>query len=414
MYGSQKDIKHNLKMFFIDGITFMPSMALISVAAVIPYFLDQLGASTFQIALSTSMTLICVFVTQPFFGYIASKAKVMNRTFSKILFMQRISFLVFILLIPVFAGANAVLANIFLVFWFLYNVFVGSYGVFHTPLLIRLLPPDKRGGIRGIGFAIGSMLGVGCSALIPLILTHIEFPYNYMVIFALGLFFQLINAAVFYFMREGEGVPPSEPMGLKQYVKEMPTSIRESPVFRAMIMTCIFLAIANSVLPFYTLYAIRAFAATEANIAVLAGLAIFTGAISHVVLGYIVDRHGPRIIAVIVACLIITAGVLLLTTNSLSFLFIAWVLANLGNSGTMLATSLLLGEVSPSTKLPLYVGVHFSISMALSAVIVLLLAPVLENFGFAPLFTIVLLCGTFSLGMNIFILRKRLARMQLR
>jgi len=54
MYGSQKDIKHNLLLFFVDGVVFTPAMTLISVTAVIPYFLAQLGASTFQIALAAS------------------------------------------------------------------------------------------------------------------------------------------------------------------------------------------------------------------------------------------------------------------------------------------------------------------------------------------------------------------------
>jgi len=409
MYGSEKVVRHNLKLFFIDGISFMPSMALISITAVIPYFMDQLGASTFQIALATSMTLICVFITQPLFGYIASRSKIMNKTFGKILLLQRFSFLIFILLIPVLAGMDELLISVFLVFWCIYNIFVGSYTVFHTPLLIRLLPPDKRGGIRGIGFAIGSLIGVGMSALIPLILTHIEFPYNYMVIFFIGLSYQFINAVIFFFLRESEDAPPTEPMGIGQYIKQMPTSIRESLSFRAMILTCVFLAIANSLLPYYTLYAIRIFSATETNIAVLSGLAIFTGAIAHIVFGYIVDRHGPRIIAVIIACLLIAAGFLALTTDLLVYLYITWVLANLGNSGTVLATSLLLGEVSPSTKLPLYVGVYFTISMALSSVAVLVIAPALESLGFTPLFLSVLLCGAFSLIINLFILRKRLS-----
>jgi len=410
MYGSREDIRQNLKMFFIDGITFMPSMALISITAVIPYFLDQLGASTFHIALASSMTLICVFLTQPLFGYIASHSSVMHKTFGKILLLQRFSFLVFIFLIPVFAGHNAALINLFLAFWCVFNLFIGSYTVFHTPLLIRLLPPDKRGTIRGIGFAIGSLLGVGMSALIPVILGRITYPYNYMTIFALGVFFLFINASVFFRMRQVKDSEPNEPMSITQYIKRMPSSIGESPPFRTMILTCIFIAVANSILPYYTLYAIRVFSATENHIATLAGLAIFAGAIAHIVLGFIVDKFGPRIVAVIVACLIAAAGILALTTNSLFLLFVSWLLANIGNNGTMIAVSLLLGEVSPTAKLPLYVGVYFTISMAVSAVIVLTLAPLLETFGFTTLFAIVLTCGLSSLLINIFVLKKRLAK----
>ena len=408
MYGSHEDVRHNLKMFFIDGISFMPSLALISMTAVIPYFLDQLGASTLQLALATSMTMMCVFLTQPIFGYIASHSAVMYKTFGKILLVQRFSFLLFILLIPVFAGRDAALINLFLFFWCIFNLFIGSYTVFHTPLVIRLLPPDKRGTIRGIGFAVGSLLGVGMSALIPVILGRIAFPYNYMTIFSLGLFFLFINAIVFFFMRQAKNQVPNEAMGIIEYIKNMPASIKENPAFRSMIITCLFLAVANSILPFYTLYAIRVFHATETHIAILAGLGILSGAIAHTVLGYVVDKFGPRIVAVIIACLLITASTLALTTNSLTLLFVVWVMANVGNNGTMIAVSLLIGEVSPTAKLPLYVGVYFTISTATSALLILLLAPVLENFGFTTLFIIVLTCGLSSLMINIFVLRKRL------
>jgi hypothetical protein len=70
----------------------------------------------------------------------------------------------------------------------------------------------------------------------------------------------------------------------------------------------------------------------------------------------------------------------------------------------------LLGEISPPAKLPLYVSVYTTISTALSAVIVLVLAPILENFGFMPLFAIVLVCGASSFLLNVFVLRKRTVR----
>ena len=409
-YGNQEDIRHNLKLFFLDGILFMPTMALISVSAVIPFFMAQLGASTFQIALATSMTLICVLITQPVFGYIASRSSAMQKTFSKILFLQRISFLVFILLIPLLSEHHSVLINIFLLFWCIFNLFVGSYAVFFTPLVIRLLPPDKRGAIRGIGLAIGSVLGVGMSALIPPILGFIPFPYNYMTIFAMGLFFLLLDAAVFFFMRISKDAEPIEPLGMLEYIKKMPSTISESPTFRIMIITVIFLAIAHSILPFYTLYAIRIFSATETHVATFAGLAIFSGAISHIVFGIIVDRYGPRIVAVIGACLIIIAGALALTTSSLNLLFAIWLIANISNSSFIIAVSLLIGEISPPAKLPLFVSVYTTISTALSAVIVLVLAPILESFGFMPLFTIVLVCGAFSFMLNVFVLKKRMVK----
>jgi len=294
----------------------------------------------------------------------------------------------------------------FLFFWGVFNIFVGSYGVFFSPLLLGLLPPQKRGAIRGIGFTIGSLLGLGAAALIPSVLGGISFPHNFVLIFSAGLLFLLVNAGLFLNLRQPEDAVPTIPMSLVQYLKAMPVTIREAVPFRTMILTCMFLVVANSLLPFYTLYAIRVFSATESHIATLAALAVLSTAFAHIVFGAVVDRHGPKATLLIATLLVISAGILPLAANSLGFLFVAWVFANLGNTCYLLTAQLIIGEVSPSAKLPLYVGVQNTISLALSSIVLLLLAPVLENFGFVLLFVTVLACGIFSLLMNVIFLRK--------
>ena len=408
MYGSEKNIKHNLFLFFMDGVVFQPSMTLISITTVIPYFLAQLGASTFQIALAASIALICTFMAQPIFGYLATHAKVMHKTFGKILLLQRSIFFIFVLCIPALIKTGAMFVWIFLFFWGLFNVFVGAYNVFHTPLVITLLPPEKRGAIRGLGYAIGSCLGLGAAALITVLLGRISFPHNYVAIFSLGLLFLFIDAFLFFFMRVREHIVPDAPTNIVRYFKEMLSSIRENVPFRTVILTCLFLVIANSLLPYYTLYAIRVFSITESFIAALAALAVISNAFGYIIIGVVVDRWGPKTSSVIAAILIILAGAFPLVTNSLILLSVAWVFANLGNTGYMISATLLLGEVSPPSKLPQYVGVQATISLAISSTILLLLAPVLENIGFFLLFATVFVCGVVSLLINLLVLRKQL------
>jgi len=408
VYGSERNIKHNLRLFFIDGIVFMPAITLISITTVIPYFLEQLGASTFQIAMAASMAMVCIFITQPLFGSIASRTHVMQKTFGLLLLTQRLIFLVFILCIPLLAANPAVLIWMFLAFWGVFNIFVGSYNVFYTSLLLKLLPPEKRGAIRGIGFAIGSGLGVVMAALIPIVLSRIAFPFNFTLIFLVGVLFLLINAALFLLMREHEDVEPRVPMKVMQYIKGFRSSLFGDIRFRIFVLTCTCLVVANSLLPFYTVYAIRSFSATEFHIAALSALAVISNAISFVVFGFIVDRRGPFSILIITSALIISAGLLALTTNSLILLYVAWVLANLGFTSYGIAATLMMGEVTPSGKLPLYVGVLTTISLAVSSAVLLLIAPALERIGFMPLFLVVLACGVVSLLMSLFILRKYL------
>ena len=330
MYGTEKDIRRNLFLFFVDGVLFEPGMTLISITAVIPFFLEQLGASTIQIAIAAALTYICCFVAQPFFGSIATRSRKLHRSFANVLILQRFIFLAFVLSIPLFINNSAMLVWMFLFFWGVFNFFVGSNNVFYTTLMLKLLPPNKRGMIRGLGHALGSVLGVGVASLIPVILNRITFPYNYEVIFSFGLVFLFANSIQFYFMHEHEDVEPRVPMGIVQYLKGIPESIREDKIFRAMILTCVFLVAANSLLAYYTLYAIRIFSATETHIAILAALAVISSAIGRFGFGVIIDRCGPKTTTIIAAGFVLSAGLLALVTNSLNLLFAAWVLANLG------------------------------------------------------------------------------------
>jgi UMF1 family MFS transporter len=278
--------------------------------------------------------------------------------------------------------------------------------------MLKLLPPEKRGAIRGIGFAIGSIIGVGLAALIPAILGGIIFPYNFVLIFFIGSMLLVCNAVLFLNLREHEDAVSRVPMGITQYIKGFKTSVGENAAFRTLIITCTFLVVANSLLSYYTLYAIRVFSATESHIATLAALAVVSSAVGFIVFGFVVDRRGPNAALITAACFIISASLFALATNSLNLLFAAWILANLGNTSYGISASLMLGLVSPSNKLPLYVGVLTMISLAASAAVVLLLAPILEHVGFTVLFVTVFVCGAASLSVNLLILRKKLSHMK--
>ena len=404
MYGSNKDIKYNLLVFFVDGALFKLSLTLLSITTIIPFFLEQLGASTFQVAMVVSIAIICNFIALPVFVSIASRARMIGKAFSRVLFIQRFGFLVYVLCIPFFS--NRTLIWMFLIFWGVFNLFVGSYNVFYTPLVVKLLPPEKRGFVRGVGFATGSLLSVVIAAFIPTLLNRFPFPYNFMVIFALGTLILIADAVMFGIMRERDDVETSLPMNATQFVKEIPSTLRENTAFLRLILVCIFLVVASSLLTFYTVYAIRIFSATEAHIATLAGIAVIANAIGYIVFGAIVDRLGAKVTLGIAAFLLILAGSLALLTNSLNFLFVAWALANLSFSCYIISVSPVLGEICPSAKLPLCTGVHAIVGLIFSSFVLFLIAPALEHFGFDLLFVIVLFCGVISLLINLLFLRR--------
>jgi len=407
-FGEPKDIKRNIILYFFDGMTFMPSLALISITTVIPFFLETLQASTFQFAMATSVTTIGMLVGKPFFGSMASRATLMAKTFAKVLFTQRLTLLLFVLIMPLLAPHAGLMIWMFIVFWAIFNLLAGSYMVFNVPLILKLLPPHKRAGMRGVGQGIGNIIGLGMAGLIPVVLESFSYPYNFMVLFGLGLLFLFLNATGFWLMKEHEDVEPRIAMKLHEYIKAIPASLKEDATFRAMVLFCMFLLIGVSLIPFYTLYGIRMFTMGAEQIALLATLAILSAIGVNLTFGFIIDRFGPVKVSPVTAVFIIISGLILLMTGNIHSFYVAWVLINIANFCYMKATNLMLGDVSPPGKSPLYVGVLFMISMALSSVVVLLLAPLMELAGFTILFVMVVVCGALGLFYNLFVFQKRL------
>jgi len=409
-YGGREDIRRNLVILFLDGMLFAPAMTLISITAVIPYFLHQAGATTFQIGLAASSALVCNFLIQPVFVRLASGSPHPHRTFGKILVLQRGLFVAFVLCIPWLAGHGNVLTLVFLFFWGVFNLFVGSYGVFYTPLVLKTLPPNRRGSARGAGSATGMLLSIGVATLIPPVLGGVAFPENYMLLFSIGSVLLLIDAWLFFQLRIPEDAPQDVPVSAIQYVRQMPAAIRRNPPFRSLVTASVFLVVPNSLLPYYTLYAIRVFHVADRQVGLIAVLAAVAGATGYFIFGIAADRWGPRLVLQVSSVAIILAGSLALATHSLPALYLAWALANFGMSTYLVAATLLLGLVSPPTQMTLHVGMQSAVSLAMSALVVLLLAPLVQRIGFMPMFAIVLLCGASSLLVNAFGLRKHLAR----
>ena len=407
-FGEPKDIKRNIILYFFDGVTFMPSMVLLSIATVVPFFLEYLNATTFEFAVATSVTSIGMLVGQPIFGSMVSRSKLMTKTFAKVLFTQRIIFLCFVLIMPLLAPNNRLMIWVFVVFWAFFNLLAGSGMVFNVPIILKLLPPNKRAGMRGVGQAIGNVIALGMAGLIPIVLEGFSYPYNFMIIFLMGLFFLFFNAAGFWFMKEHEDVEPRIPMGFKKYLQEIPICLKRDSTFRAMVLSSMFLVLAIALLPFYTYYAIQVFGIDARQIALLATTAVASAIIANISFGFAIDRFTPVKVSPLVSIFFILAGFIILLTNSIHMFYLAWILANIGSVCYMKATNLMLGEVSPPGKSPLYVGVLFIMSMGLASVAVLALAPILEATGFAVLFIIVVICGGLGLFYNLFVFQKRL------
>jgi MFS family permease len=385
-----KTWNRNYMLLFLDKIFFINAMAFLSINAVITYFLNELGASTFLISLATMLSSISILITQPIFSKIAMKLPYKLRAFTKILLIQRAIFLIFVICIPFIASKSpSLMIVMFLIAWTAFSLFVGSYGPFFMSIMPKLVSREQRGKLHGFGLAVGSSIAIGSSILIGIILKDVIYPYNYTLIFAIGIFILVIDALLFRFMvSEKPDKITDQNFGYWQYFKHIPKVMRENKKYAKTVIGSIFFVIANISLTYYSLYAIRNFNAGATEIAIFSSITMAVNIGANIMLGVAADKFSHNTILKYSAVAGIAAGALILLTNSILFVYIAFALSSLCICGYQLSSGMLIIEQAPKEELPVYISINNIVTLLLSTIVMFISSLIIDKVSFMPVFVV--------------------------
>ncbi len=401
--------KRNYILMFLDPILFVNAMAFISVYAVIPNFLNDMGASTFQISLAGALVSIGSFISQPIFAQLAMRSPVKTITFSKLLFIQRIMFMVYVLLIPLlvsqYPGISIVL---FLVCWGIFNFFVGCYSPFYMSVLSKVISENQRGRLQGFSAAIGNVLALGSAYLVGVLLKNVAFPYNYVWIFGIGTSILLLNSWIFASVKEKPEPVEKKPIQYFKYIKEIPHALKANKRYAVCVLGNSFIVISNIALSFYSLAALRLYEAGPEQIALFTGIGVMASVIGFSIFGIVGDRFGHDYVLMLSAVCSVMAAAAILSINGLIGVYLAFALSSLSTGGYTISCGVNIVNISPRGQVPLYISMNNMITLVASSIITILAGLVIDTFSFAPLFAFTGICG--ASGFMIFFTANRKAR----
>ena len=397
-HGSQvlgdKDYKRNYMLMFLDNIMFTNAMTFLSVNAVIAYYLNTLGASTLQISLSSALVSIGAFATQPIFAKKAMENQYQLGIFPKPLYIQRFVFLAYILTIPFLAESNPSLSIIlFLAFWFIFSLFTGVYSPFYMSLLSKMIPHSEQGKLLGFAGAMGNIIAIGSSYLIGTILKKVSFPYNYTIIFAIGILILLLDVVDFQLMKEMPDEITDKQMNFFEYIKDIPNILRNNTnVLKIVIGNC-FIIISNVSLGYYALYAIRTYNAQAEQVALFTGIAVTVNILGSAAFGLMADRFGHKSVLKIASMLGGIAGVIVLGIPSIYAVYIAFALSTLCLNGYNLSSGVIIVHNSPKTQVPVYISANNMITLIVSSVAMVASGYIIDKVSFTPIFMVIGFAG---------------------
>ncbi|WP_165971891.1 MFS transporter [Paenibacillus piri] len=391
------DRKRNYMLLFSDAVLFTNAMTFLSVNAVITYYLSYLGASTFEIGLANSLVSIGAFVSQPIFAKKVMNLSSKQKPFVGILLLQRLLFLLFVLTIPLYAVSHPQVAVVlFLAGWAVFSFFIGAYSPFYMSLFAKMVSDQKRGRLKGYSGGIGNLLALGSAYGIAFVLEHVAFPYNYTLLFSIGIAFLLLDVLVFALMREEPDQVTKFEINYLQYFKAIPAVFSSNPRFGSIVAAFSFMVISHVSLAYYALYAIRSFHAAGPQIALFTAITGVINIVGNVVFGLLSDKLGHRWILVISAACGCLAGLLAVLIPQLWVVYVAFALSSLGLCGYNLSSGIFIIDNVQREKLPMYVSVNILFTLVVSSAITVGGSFLVEYLSFYTVFGIAGLSGLIS------------------
>ena len=273
----------------------------------------------------------------------------------KISIFERLPYLVIALAIFAFPGAPSWLAYLVLAVGI--GVATGSAGL-ATPawktMLGKVIHPDRRGLLFGIGMSAGGFLGVAGAALSRRILSHVAYPASYGWCFLLSFIAQAVSWLFLTMNREPVDAEERPRVDLRVYLRKLPSVLAQNRSFRSYLVSQSLTILGTLGMSFYIIYGREQFGISDSFAASITMVALMSQSAGTAAIGWLSDRLGHTRMILASTALGLAALVVLLMIPGRAWLYVVFILANLSVSGLGISRAAIAMEFSTLRELPTY------------------------------------------------------------
>jgi MFS family permease len=356
----EKNLRWNVWALGADYGLFMVGLAFMSASTVLPAFAASLGASTVLIGAIPAVMTVGWFLP-PLFT--AAHAERLPRKLPFIMRWtgwERVPFLV-LAVIAFFLADKAPALSMWLVLAMLL-VMTAVGGLLMpawTDLVARALPTRIRGRFFGLASLAGTAGGLAGSALTAWVLGTLPSSTAYGVCFLGATLFVVLSWIALGTVRE----PPatSAPAGADfwTHLGSVPALLRQDTNFTWYLVARVLTFGAVTGSGFFTVYALRVLRAPDAEVGIFTALLLAGQMAGQLLLGWVGDRAGHRIVLVIAAGMAMAMNLIALTAGSLSVFSAVFALNGVFNAAIQVSAVTVLLEFAPTPRQnPTYVGIE--------------------------------------------------------
>ena len=392
-------VRHNVVALGADYALFMVALAFVSPSTILPAFAAWLGAPNVVIgAIPAVMTLgwflPCLFAA-PHTESLARKLPFLMRW----TIWERVPFLILAAAAYWLAERAPGAALVTLLAMLL--VVTGIGGLLMPAwmdLIGRAVPVTMRGRFFGMASVAASVAGLGAGAVTAQLLGTYRPAAAYALCFLCGFVCLVVSFGALVLVREpaADTARATEPLGL--FLRRIPTLLSQDRNLAWYLVARALSAIGSAGAAFYTVYALHAWRLPAASAGVFTALLLSGTIAGTIVLGWLADRAGHRVVLLAGMAASVAANAIALAATSPERFGFAFVLAGVQTASITISGLSVLLEFAPATDAqPTYVGLGHT-SLAPVAFAAPLAAGLLADAaGFAAVFSIAGVGGTAAL-----------------
>jgi MFS family permease len=395
-----RDLKRNYSSHLLHGMLGMTGFRLVFAPTFVPAYIYALTGSTVIVGLGTALLYLGTMLSP-----IAWAARIERKTLVKpSAFIVGSLMCLQILLLAVSGWLLTGIAQVVAALLFIFGIgfFTGAQRVAFQALFGKVIPLTKRGRLQGWRNVIG-----GCLAAMMSYFAGRELiggagtDHGYSTVFLLSFILTALGLASLIWMREPHTPARTASATLLQRIRQMPGMVRSDPNYQTFLIIQSLTTISRLAAPFYILYAGQAEGLDGHLVGLLSFAFLGADTAANAFWGQIGDRRGYRTPLIIALSLSVLAMIILLSSESLTWIFVAFFALGGASSGYLMSSMLIVLEFGPRDEFPMRLAISTTVEGALASLAPLAGGALMAFAGYSAVFSISLLFAALALGLTI-------------
>jgi len=297
------------------------------------------------------------------------------------------------------------------IFFIFYSIFalLGGFAIpTWTSFISKLIFRNVRGRFFGLRVLVGTSFGILAGFIVKGILSKFQYPFDFALIFLMAFSMFLLGIIFLAISKEPLAPCQARKKSYAEYFSELRHTIKTDKSFRWLIISFIIRSFGAIIMGavFYTAYAIYKLHVDRSQVGIFMGIMYSTQLISALILGYISDLKGPRIIQILSRLFeFLSVGAILLLQDIIG-IYIAFGFLGLAISSLMISYHNMMIELAPRGKADTYMGLINTIRAPSLMIAPLLGGFLIDAFSYRIVFIIALFASLFS-GLILFKVKHR-------